>query len=685
VRDNAGVSVTEAPQEVPADPGGGAPSGRSPATEPPAPRIPHVAGLDGLRGLAVIGVLLFHGGFSWMSGGYLGVSLFFTLSGYLITSLLLAERAGTGRVDLAAFWSRRIRRLLPASLVTLAGVAVWSATFAPDLQRVHLRGDLLGSLFYVANWRLLARGSSYAEIQSAPSLVQHFWSLAIEEQFYVLWPLVVAVVLARWGRRGLGWTSGVLLAGSVASCLVLWDVVGASTDAVYYGTGTRAAELLVGALLAIDLPVSRAVAAPVSRTRQVQWLGVAALVAMVVLWATVEQGDEWQYQGGFALHALLAAAVIAAVVHPGVLGRVLSWEPLRAVGLVSYGLYLYHWPVFVVLDEDRLDMDGPALFAVRMAVTTVMTVVSYRLVEQPIRRGRLFPGNRIWIAAVAGMGVVAALALLGTRNPPQIAYGDVRPTIGAVSVVTAPPPPEGATTTPPGPTDPDGGGSGGGAAPFAAPATLMTIGDSGMYDATPALRASFFSSGTQSSIEAAYPGVGLTNGVGDWRTEWARIVTESRPGLVVVMLGGFDLEYLEENGPEAYGLIVGELLDLLTAEGGKVAWLSMLPCGNAPDQELNATFAAVAAEHPGDVAFVDTAPAFPGCTIAEEVPGQGLVPIRKPDLWHLCPLGAERFATFVHAAVAELGWAPPAVDGWQGGDWRLEARYDDPPGGCAVG
>jgi hypothetical protein len=300
----------------------------------------------------------------------------------------------------------------------------------------------------------------------------------------------------------------------------------------------------------------------------------------------------------------------------------------------------------------------------------------------------VFPGRRIWVAAPIGMAAVLVLVLLGTRNPPEVAFGGVRPTISEVAVVTAPPPPvtSAPATTEPDPTPPpDGAGpTTTTAAPVPAPAAVMTIGDSGMYDATPALRASFFAVGSTSSLEAAYPGVGLTNDVGDWRAEWSRIVAENDPGLSIVMLGGFDLDFLEANGPDAYGAIADELVSVLTANGGRVAWLSVLPCGRSPDQDLNAVFADVAARHPDAVAFVDTAPAFPGCATSTFLEGIGTVPIRKPDGWHLCPLGAEQFATYVHQAVADLGWVPPPVDGWQGGDWMLEPRYDDPSGGCAL-
>jgi len=209
-------------------------------------RLRHEPALDGLRGLAVVAVVLFHAGWSHAVGGFLGVSTFFTLSGYLITSLLLAERERTGRIDLPSFWARRARRLLPAAITTLLGVSLLAATLATPEQLATLRGDVLSALGYVANWRFLLAGRSYGDLFAAPSPVLHFWSLAIEEQLYVAFPIVVLLTPA----RRLAAVLGVLIAGSVLSSVVLFDAGGAN-DAVYYGTFTRAAELLVGGLLAV--------------------------------------------------------------------------------------------------------------------------------------------------------------------------------------------------------------------------------------------------------------------------------------------------------------------------------------------------------------------------------------------------------------------------------------------------
>src|SRR5215470_7983074 len=217
-------------------------------------RLPYQPGIDGLRGIAVAAVLLYHAGLPWMIGGYLGVSTFFTLSGFLITSLILTEHARRGRIDLRAFWARRFRRIMPASFVALAGIVVFGAFAADDYQQARLRGDGLATLGYVLNWWLIATHRDYVDLFASPSPLQHFWSLAIEEQFYLVFPLLSAMVLVvgRGSRRTFAAVVGVFTLGSV---LCMWRLARGDTPTsrLYYGTDTRAAELLVGALLAVAL------------------------------------------------------------------------------------------------------------------------------------------------------------------------------------------------------------------------------------------------------------------------------------------------------------------------------------------------------------------------------------------------------------------------------------------------
>lgn len=397
----------------------------------------HVPALDGLRGAAVAAVLLYHAGH--LDGGYLGVDLFFVLSGFLITALLLGEQEGRGRISLRQFWVRRARRLLPAVLVLLAGIAAYAQVLARPVDLDQLRGDGLATLFYVANWRTILHGSSYWDLSLSPSPLQHTWSLAIEEQFYLLWPLAVAAV-ARWRGGDVRRTVGrIALAGAAASAALFVGLhhLGARDTRLYEGTDTRAAALLLGVALAahrgwVDrLPV-----------RAREGAGVVAAGVLGAMWVLLEGESRWLYRGGLPLASALAVVVIAAASSGSspVLGRVLSISPLRALGLISYGLYLWHWPVYVVLDQRNgryplfgdLRLDGAALLVVKLALSVVAALVSYWVVEQPIRRGAL-PGWRGGAAALGGTAVAGVLVVASTTGAATVA-GQSGP-VGQASVV----------------------------------------------------------------------------------------------------------------------------------------------------------------------------------------------------------------------------------------------------------
>ncbi len=356
-------------------------------------RLRHLPALDGLRGAAVLAVLVFHGGY--LDGGFLGVDAFFVLSGFLITSLLLHELATSGGVDLRAFWARRARRLLPALFAVVIGVSAYAAFLAAPGQREALRGDALATLGYVANWRSIFRDQSYWELFTSPSPLAHMWSLAIEEQFYLVWPLVVAgtaLACRRTGRSTLRWLIGgsVLLALASAGLMAALYEPG-STDRAYMGSDTRAASILLGAALAGWTVLRPARSSGWTPRRVVlEATAGAAMVAVGAAWAVVDGQSAAMYRGGFLLCGAGVSLVIAAASHPhgGPVGWLLSRSLLRRAGTLSYGLYLWHWPVYVALDEARTGLEGPVLFAVRVAVSLVLAVVSFGLVEQPIRRGR---------------------------------------------------------------------------------------------------------------------------------------------------------------------------------------------------------------------------------------------------------------------------------------------------------
>jgi peptidoglycan/LPS O-acetylase OafA/YrhL len=376
--------------------------------------IPHVAALDGARGAAVAAVLVFHGGH--LLGGYLGVDFFFTLSGFLITSLLLAESARTGGVGLGGFWARRARRLLPALAVLMLGVALFCVTIATPAQLTQIRGDALATLAYGANWREVYARQDYWSIFAAPSPLNHTWSLAIEEQFYVIWPLVFVGLLA-WFKRGAAKavlaTSLALAAVSSVLMFTLYDP--ASSARVYFGTDTRAAAILFGAALAAALAVRGAVSSRRGRVA-LETVGLSGAAVLAIAWTHLDGQSSTLYRGGFLLCGLAATAVIAAAVHPqpGLVSRVLSFKPLCLLGIISYGVYLYHWPLDIVLDQQRVGLRGWPLFLVQTAVTLALAVVSYRYIEQPVRRGAL--SSVQWPRYVPAIAIALVFLLVVTTN-----------------------------------------------------------------------------------------------------------------------------------------------------------------------------------------------------------------------------------------------------------------------------
>ena len=411
-------------------------------------QLPYLPGLDGLRALAVIAVLLYHAGLPWMPGGFLGVEVFFVISGYLITSLLLKEWRHRGRIHLRAFWLRRARRLLPALYLLLVVTLTFAVVFLPS-EVARLRGDAIAALGYVTNWYLIFADQSYFETAGRPSLLQHLWSLAVEEQFYVVWPLLLtagfwgAGVATRWRWRLVLFAT---LAGAVGSSLLMASLYQPEVDPsrLYYGTDTRASGLLIGAGLAF-VWAPRWVPVPWCPPRWwwIGWLrrrwewiapllldvvGLGALGGLIWFCVRLDESHPFLFQGGLALVALTTALLIMAAVDPRThLGTVLlGWRPLRWVGLRSYGVYLWHWPVFMVTrPELDVPLDGLSLVTLRLAATIVLAGLSYRYVETPMRTGALgrawrtlhkAQGGRRWRLRIrwlgaTGMSVVFCVAL----------------------------------------------------------------------------------------------------------------------------------------------------------------------------------------------------------------------------------------------------------------------------------
>jgi peptidoglycan/LPS O-acetylase OafA/YrhL len=398
--------------------------------------------LDGVRALAVLAVLATHAGIPFLPGGFVGVDVFFVLSGFLITSLLYDELVVTGRIDLGGFWTRRARRLLPAALVMIAAVVAARPLFVPD-SVAALRGDAIATALWSGNWRWALQGTNYFAQSGTPSPLQHTWSLAVEEQFYLLWPiLLLACGVVR--RRRLLTLS---LAGVAASALATYVLARvASPGRVYFGTDTRAQELLVGAALA-------ALLAPTWRWRATDPLGIASpqlagrrplplllslggLAALIGV-ATAADGAPGEFRHGLLLlTALAAAALVAGVVLDSgqPVARLLSTRLLVGIGRISYGLYLWHWPVYLALDGERTGLHGYLLAALRAGVTALLAGASFVLIERPAQRLRVRP-RRVLSAAAAGVAAVVAIAAWTVPVPAPLPPVAIPPASG----LTVPP------------------------------------------------------------------------------------------------------------------------------------------------------------------------------------------------------------------------------------------------------
>ncbi len=394
-------------------------------TRPPLQigRLPYLPGLDGMRAIAVVAVMIYHANHEWLPGGFLGVEMFFVISGYLITLLLVGEHERRGRIDLGQFWRRRFRRLLPPLFVMLAGLAVYMTLFRRTPMG-RTRGDFAGGILYASNWYQIVVGQGYTANEAFVPL-RHLWSLAVEEQFYLIWPLVMVAVLMRRSGRDLPrlalWFAGASVAvallmavlfhaGDVAATCTAdqrqgyWTLFGrciSINESLYLSTFTRAGGLLLGSAFAMVWRPQALMRGPMRhRSGLLDGLGVIGLVIlgwlMWGLWLS-ESGlkfgirfDSALFRGGFFLTAVASVAVIAAVTHErSSLGRLLGTPALNWVGTRSYGLYLFSWPIYQILRGEAGQPLSMRQFVIAMILTIPITEASYRFVEIPIRQGRL--------------------------------------------------------------------------------------------------------------------------------------------------------------------------------------------------------------------------------------------------------------------------------------------------------
>ena len=678
----------------------------------------YLPGLDGLRALAVAAVIAYHGGAGWMAGGYLGVDLFFVLSGFLITSLLLEEWASTARIRLGAFWARRARRLLPALFLLLGVLALFVALdgrFGPAAQSGSvdlpgLRGDGLATVFYVANWHSILAHQSYFAQFSAPSPLQHTWSLAIEEQFYFLWPLILLALLhvagRYWRRAGIVLTAAGAL-GSAALMALLFHPGGDPTR-VYFGTDTRAFDMLAGATVAM---LAAARPQPKAAARAALHVGApAATVALGVFW--VRAGSPtglppgWMFRGGFLLCAALGAVVVADVrqVHRGPLAVVLSLPPLRWIGMISYGLYLWHWPIDVFADTARTGLAGAPLQLARLALTLAAATASFYLVERPVRAWR--PGSTARLVAYpAAAAVVAGALVVGTL--PAVAIPPAPPVHLAIAPVT-------------GPAAVDGAGGFGDQVPVhlapgrvlspADPLRITVIGDSFPFVSFPAIEAAFGSTGETTVIDRSFPGWGLSNDPADLSGGLAAMVATDHPDIVIGTWSWDDTAALET--PDAYRATLEEALRELLASGDGVSGVLLLQYPKVGSLVPGATAAEALASQEQDAAGSaawaamarSMASAFPGrvmyLPVASSIlwhgqfsswlppvddpsaPKADWVRVRRVDNVHPCPAGAARYAAAVLADVELLFGVPVSSNAWESGSWSADPVFYSPPGSC---
>jgi len=610
---------------------------QAPAKTGPYPYHPgftYKPALDGIRGVGLIAILAYHGGYAHLiPGSVLSIDAFLVVSGYLITSLLLIEWGRKGGVALKAFWIRRARRLLPALFTVLIGVALYAALLAKPGELDTIRGDSIASLFYVANWRFIISGQSYFAIFGAPSPLRHLWTLAIEEQWYVIWPLLLPGILYLVRGKPKRLLFVILAMAALSALWMAWLFQpGIDPSRVYYGTDTRAQSLLIGAASAVFLFMRPGPRTAIGKGA-LQLAGIAGGVVTLFLWVELSFSSPALYRGGFALGSLAIAAAIAASVQPGrsPIGSFLSFEPFRLLGLVSYGVYLWHWPIFVVLTPTRTGLDGLSLWFLRVGVSIVVGIVSYHVVEMPFRRGALH-GFAAKIAVPAA-GAVALVAILFATSSLMPGY----------NVETA----SGLGTNPNTFTNEEVAKQQQSALeavrndPNADVALL--VGDS------VALTLGFYYSpgpGYENLLVKAETttGCGIARGQiysdGDyrftkpecetWPDRWQAAVDEIDPKVTVISLGGWELfdrlvdgTHLEFGTPEFEAYIRSELelgLDILTSHGAKVVMVTM-PCFEPVDDvldgwgsergdperivELNDLFTRVVDEYPGDTTVVD--------------------------------------------------------------------------------
>jgi len=671
-------------------------------------RLAYLPALDGVRACAVVAVMMFHGGIPHMDGGFMGVDAFFVLSGFLITSLLVGEWRQTLTIRLGAFWARRARRLLPALLLMLLFVAFFASVIVPKGTYGALRLDALSTLLYVSNWHFILVNSNYFNETAASSPLLHTWSLAVEEQFYVIWPLVVLGVMHF--TRSLRALFALCCAAAVASATWMYVVYdgGLNTNRAYLGTDTRSQCLFIGCALAVGLVLLSQRSHEEGRLAKGElWqpagntgrmlcgaIGLVGALAAVALWVGTTSTTSFPYQGGFFLIGLAVGGVIlSAVAAPrSIVPRVLSLTPVRYVGRISYGLYIWHWPIFIWLDHARTGLSGYELFAVRVLVTFGVSVVSFHLVERPIRMGTFVRTWRAWLAVPVGVGAVLVAVVAATTGTTAVASTAFPPAVNPSGSTSS-------TSTLPG------------APATAAPVRVLMFGDSvaltlgiglsyppdqakygyvlsdkgilgcGVVDG-PEVELMGTRDITPPACDGAPPQPGAPADQQPWAYQWLDAMNEVKPNVVVLLAGRWEVVDREYQGswtnilnPVYAGYVKQQLekaSQIVTATGAHMVFLTA-PCtdeGEQPDGSpwpednparlavFNKLVRQVAAEHPATDSVVDlNAAVCPGGKFAGTVDG---VVLRRTDGVHFTTPGGIWLVPKLMPAIVATGRAQAA-------------------------
>ena len=673
-------------------------------------RLSYLPALDGVRACAVLAVMLFHGGIPHMGGGFMGVDAFFVLSGFLITSLLLGEWRQTQTVRLGAFWARRARRLLPALFLMLLFVAFFASVIVPKGTYGALRLDSLATLLYVSNWHfILVNNNYFAETLASGNPLNHTWSLAVEEQFYIVWPLVVLGVMRV--TRSLRSLLALCVAAAIGTAVwthVVYGPQGLNQNRAFLGTDTRSQCLFIGCALAVALVMlahrgheegrlaKGELWAPkgAAGRRACGVLGVAGAAVAVVMWVVTTSSSSFPYDGGFFVIGLAVAAVLlSAVAAPNsIVPRVLSVTPVRYVGRISYGLYIWHWPVFVWLNHARTGYTGYPLFVVRVLVTFAVSVVSFHLVERPIRMGTFLRQWKAWVAVPAGVGVVIAAVVAATAGTTAVASTALPTGTGNTGAGTT-------TTLPP-------------ASAVGPPVRVLLFGDSvaltlglGLGETPVQDRYGYVLSdkgilgcgvvdgpevevmGARDATPPACDGSALTPGEPankrPWPYQWLDAISVVHPNVVVVLAGRWEVVDREYQGKwtnilsPAYATYVKQQLEntskLVISAGSHLVFLTA-PCtdeGEQPDgapwpednparlDAYNKLIREVAAAHPQTDSVVDlNAAACPRGKYSSTVGG---VVMRQSDGIHFTVAGGLALAPKLMPAIVASGRAQMAA------------------------